>query len=167
MPRAFCSVRSKSENHNEETRFGRTFQNGHAIFHPSSQRTVGARTALSLELVCVIGLPQTAQKVLDTISAQMSPIHSTGNLSRRIRPCWLDRSSRCVTVLSFDPPNRFERNHSEPDFEHLEWDEEALGKHQNRYFEYLSDNSKSIISENNSPDISFRYSLNPYRGRAH
>ena len=82
------------------TRFGRTFQNGHAIFHSSSQRTVDVRTALSLELVCVIGLPQTAQKVLDTMSAQMTPIHSTGNLSRRIRPCWLGRSSRCVTVLS-------------------------------------------------------------------
>ena len=29
------------------------------------------------------------------------------------------------------------------------------------------DNSKTIITENNSPDIPFRYSLNPYRGCTH
>ncbi len=33
--------------------------------------------------------------------------------------------------------------------------------------EYLEDDSQSVVSENNSPDISFRYSLNPYRGCAH
>ena len=33
--------------------------------------------------------------------------------------------------------------------------------------EYLEDNSQSIVSENQSPDIPFRYSLNPYRGCAH
>jgi DNA repair photolyase len=33
--------------------------------------------------------------------------------------------------------------------------------------EYLEDTSNSIISENNSPDIPFRYSLNPYRGCSH
>src|SRR5206468_2027525 len=33
--------------------------------------------------------------------------------------------------------------------------------------EYLPDTSQSVISENDSPDIPFRYSLNPYRGCAH
>ncbi|MEO8496117.1 MAG: PA0069 family radical SAM protein, partial [Planctomycetota bacterium] len=33
--------------------------------------------------------------------------------------------------------------------------------------EYLADSSKSIVSENNSPDVPFRYSLNPYRGCVH
>lgn len=33
--------------------------------------------------------------------------------------------------------------------------------------EFLSDNSKSILAENSSPDIPFRYSLNPYRGCEH
>lgn len=33
--------------------------------------------------------------------------------------------------------------------------------------EYISDTSQSIVSENDSPDIPFRYSLNPYRGCIH
>ena len=33
--------------------------------------------------------------------------------------------------------------------------------------EYLADLSKSIVSENDSSDVFFRYSLNPYRGCAH
>jgi len=33
--------------------------------------------------------------------------------------------------------------------------------------EYFEDSSNSVISENNSPDVPFRYSLNPYRGCSH
>ena len=33
--------------------------------------------------------------------------------------------------------------------------------------EYFEDTSKSIVSQNNSPDLPFRYSLNPYRGCIH
>ena len=33
--------------------------------------------------------------------------------------------------------------------------------------EYLEDDSQTIVSENNSPDVAFRYSLNPYRGCSH
>src|SRR5690349_4586580 len=33
--------------------------------------------------------------------------------------------------------------------------------------EIYEDESKNVISENDSPDLSFRYSLNPYRGCAH
>ena len=33
--------------------------------------------------------------------------------------------------------------------------------------QFLVDDSKSIVSENRSPDIPFRYSLNPYRGCEH
>lgn len=33
--------------------------------------------------------------------------------------------------------------------------------------EFLRDFSKSIVTENNSPDIGFRYSINPYRGCEH
>jgi len=33
--------------------------------------------------------------------------------------------------------------------------------------EIYEDQSKSILSENDSPDLSFRYSINPYRGCAH
>jgi DNA repair photolyase len=66
-----------------------------------------------------------------------------------------------------DPPNRFETVRRELDFEHLEWDVEYLHQRENRRIEYVFDASKSIISENNSPDIPFRYSLNPYRGCIH
>ena len=33
--------------------------------------------------------------------------------------------------------------------------------------EFLVDQSRSIVSENNSPDVPFRYSINPYRGCEH
>ncbi len=66
-----------------------------------------------------------------------------------------------------DPPNRFERTYAEPDFEHLEWDTEYLNQRQDRRIEYIADTSKSIVAENNSPDIPFRFSVNPYRGCIH
>ena len=66
-----------------------------------------------------------------------------------------------------DPPNRFQRVSQQPDLEHLEWDQEHLDSLHRRPVEYLSDSSQSIISENKSPDIPFRYSLNPYRGCMH
>lgn len=64
-----------------------------------------------------------------------------------------------------DPPNRFEKVHHEPDLDHLEWDQEHLRV--GRQVEYLSDATQTIVSENRSPDIPFRYSLNPYRGCGH
>lgn len=63
--------------------------------------------------------------------------------------------------------NRFARLHLEPDLEQLEYDEEAVAERQNVRTEYLADQSQSIVTENDSPDIPFRYSLNPYRGCAH
>jgi len=68
---------------------------------------------------------------------------------------------------NIDPPNRFETVHRELDLEHLEWDEEYLHGLENRRIQYIFDASKSVVSENASPDIPFRYSLNPYRGCAH
>lgn len=66
-----------------------------------------------------------------------------------------------------DPPNRFESVRREADLEHLEWDQEHLRALTNRKIEYIDDASQSIVSENASPDIPFRYSLNPYRGCVH
>lgn len=66
-----------------------------------------------------------------------------------------------------NPPNRFTRIEFEDDPEFLEHGQDA---HQARCVvrtEYFSDNAKSIISENDSPDIPFRYSLNVYRGCSH
>jgi DNA repair photolyase len=61
-----------------------------------------------------------------------------------------------------DPPN-----HAVPDFEHLEWDVESLQQREDRPVQYFADTSKSIVVENDSPDIPFRYSVNPYRGCVH
>lgn len=66
-----------------------------------------------------------------------------------------------------DPPNRFEKVHFESDPEHLEWDTEYRNAIHNRPIEYIADTSKSIVAENSSPDIPFRFSLNPYRGCIH
>src|SRR3977135_1626976 len=66
-----------------------------------------------------------------------------------------------------DPPNRFEKVRHESDFEHLEWDREYLDGLGKRVIESLADTSKSIVTQNSSPDIPFRYSVNPYRGCAH
>jgi DNA repair photolyase len=68
---------------------------------------------------------------------------------------------------NLDPPNRFESVYREPDLEHLEWDVEYLHGRENRRIEYLSDASQSIVTENTSPDIPFRFSINPYRGCSH
>lgn len=66
-----------------------------------------------------------------------------------------------------DPPNRFESIHHEPVFDDFEWDQEHVSDFFQRKIEYVADGSETIISENNSPDIPFRYSINPYRGCAH
>lgn len=66
-----------------------------------------------------------------------------------------------------DPRNRFESIHIEPDHEHVAWDTEYLRQKEHRAIEYVPDASKSIVTENKSPDLPFRYSINPYRGCIH
>jgi DNA repair photolyase len=66
-----------------------------------------------------------------------------------------------------NPANRFQKLHVEPDFEHLEHDEEAVEGAERPRTEYLADDAQSIVTENDSPDVPFRYSLNPYRGCSH
>jgi DNA repair photolyase len=65
------------------------------------------------------------------------------------------------------PPNRFDNIHSELDLEQVEHDDEYLATLAKVPTTYLPDDSRSIISENDSPDLFFRYSLNPYRGCLH
>jgi DNA repair photolyase len=65
------------------------------------------------------------------------------------------------------PKNRFEAAHAEPDYEHLEWDAEPFAEAETRKVDYIADDARSIVSENDSPDIPFRYSVNPYRGCLH
>lgn len=65
------------------------------------------------------------------------------------------------------PPNRFDSIHAEPDLEQVADDAEYLESLRHVKTEFLPDTSKSIISENDSPDLPFRYSLNCYRGCEH
>lgn len=60
-----------------------------------------------------------------------------------------------------NPPNRFEKIHLEPD---ADWnpEEDPLPRTQ-----FLKDTSKTIIAYNDSPDIGFEASVNPYRGCEH
>lgn len=66
-----------------------------------------------------------------------------------------------------NPPNRFETTHREADYEHLLEDDELFADDRKVATQFLPDNSQTIIRENNSPDIPFRYSINPYRGCEH
>ena len=66
-----------------------------------------------------------------------------------------------------DPPNRFETRSVERILDDVEWDDEYLSSIQKRPIEYLDDQSETIVASNNSPDLPFNFSLNPYRGCAH
>jgi DNA repair photolyase len=64
-----------------------------------------------------------------------------------------------------EPPNRFaalhvERGAGPPDAEDFE-------APRNPQTQFILERSRSIVTENDSPDIPFRYSLNPYRGCEH
>ncbi len=62
---------------------------------------------------------------------------------------------------SFNPPNRFERISFEPD---AEWDPAQDPAPATQFFR---DASQSLITYNDSPDIPFQASINPYRGCEH
>jgi DNA repair photolyase len=64
-----------------------------------------------------------------------------------------------------ESPNRFTQLWREIDLDALDEDERhALA---NPRTQYILERSGSIVTENDSPDIPFRYSLNPYRGCLH
>lgn len=65
------------------------------------------------------------------------------------------------------PANPYLRVECQPHWDDLEGDEELLAQLARPATVYLPDESQTIVSENNSPDIPFRYSINPYRGCAH
>jgi hypothetical protein len=62
---------------------------------------------------------------------------------------------------AWNPPNRFEPIDFVPDWDVLDPDEPGPRT------QFLRDASKSIISRNDSPDIPFTASVNPYRGCEH
>jgi DNA repair photolyase len=66
-----------------------------------------------------------------------------------------------------NPPNRFGGPTHELDLAEVEHDQEYLDSLRNRRTEYFPDHARTIVTENNSPDVSFRYSINAYRGCSH
>ena len=61
--------------------------------------------------------------------------------------------------------NRFEKIELESTFDQLEpEDVHLVGKIKTEYYD---DDANTVVSENQSPDVDFRYSLNPYRGCVH
>lgn len=65
------------------------------------------------------------------------------------------------------PQNRFGTIHVEADLDHVEHDEEYLKSLERPKTHYLEDTSRKIISTNDSPDIPYTHSVNPYRGCSH
>jgi DNA repair photolyase len=61
---------------------------------------------------------------------------------------------------AFNPPNRFDRLHLE-----VSDDPAETGGSPNT--EYFIDSARTVLAENESPDVPFRYSINPYRGCEH
>lgn len=65
------------------------------------------------------------------------------------------------------PANRFTKVRCDDDFEHVAGDEDFVSQRDRPPTEYLPDDSQSIVAENDSPDVGFRWSVNPYRGCSH
>jgi DNA repair photolyase len=61
-----------------------------------------------------------------------------------------------------NPPNRFDRITLEPDGDLLDQEEQAAPE-----TVYLRDTARSLITTNDSPDVGFTHSINPYRGCSH
>ena len=64
-----------------------------------------------------------------------------------------------------NPPNRFEKIHLEPDADWNPADDADGGAGPRTQF--FKDHSQTVISRNDSPDLDFQASLNPYRGCEH
>lgn len=60
-----------------------------------------------------------------------------------------------------NPPNRFERLHVEPD------PDAPLEERPHPQTQFFFDESESILSKNDSPDVGFAYGINSYRGCEH
>ena len=66
-----------------------------------------------------------------------------------------------------NPANRFETTHHELELDQVEDDADYLDGLSRPATEFLPDKSRTVIAENDSPDVGFEVSLNPYRGCEH
>src|SRR5438046_3924023 len=90
--------------------------------------------------------------------------------SQKYRPVIQETPQSSVPVrgrgASWSPANRFEKLHvdlGDPDLVQADLEEERP----RRETQFFRDDTKSIITRNNSPDVGFETSLNPYRGCEH
>jgi DNA repair photolyase len=65
------------------------------------------------------------------------------------------------------PDNPYLRTHLVDDLEQVAGDEDYLDSLERPPTQYLADETQSIVATNDSPDVGFNYSVNPYRGCAH
>ncbi len=68
---------------------------------------------------------------------------------------------------AFNPANRFEQIATSPDGEYLDLLQHEADDHTTLRTTLYEDTSRTILSKNDSPDVGFTYSVNPYRGCEH
>jgi hypothetical protein len=78
-----------------------------------------------------------------------------------------DSLTRKGRGAGFNPPNRFESSHHELELEQVQDDDDFLAGLSHPATEFLPDSSRTIIASNDSPDVGFEVSVNPYRGCEH
>jgi DNA repair photolyase len=77
------------------------------------------------------------------------------------------RSAICGRGASWSPANRFEKLHVDLTDTDVVDPDVCTEERPRRATQYFRDGTKSIITRNNSPDVGFETSLNPYRGCEH
>jgi DNA repair photolyase len=79
------------------------------------------------------------------------------------QPIWLDEKAATIKGrgAAQNPANRFEKIHLEAD---EDWNPEENGAVRTQFFR---DTTQTFINYNNSPDVGFEASINPYRGCEH
>ncbi|VTR95336.1 radical sam protein : Radical SAM OS=Planctomyces maris DSM 8797 GN=PM8797T_09934 PE=4 SV=1: Radical_SAM [Gemmata massiliana] len=68
---------------------------------------------------------------------------------------------------NLQPVSRFDSTSKVLALDVIDLDADDIATLSNPATEFIPDRTKSVISENDSPDVGFRYSLNPYRGCEH
>ena len=92
-------------------------------------------------------------------------------MAKKFRPVVIETPQSRAAIrgrgASWSPANRFEKLHIDlNDVDVVDVDPETEERPQ-RGTQYFRDETKSVITRNNSPDVGFETSLNPYRGCEH
>jgi hypothetical protein len=88
------------------------------------------------------------------------PERQSPNILRRRYETIVMSSSIKGRGAAVQPTNPYLAVHLQTDLEHVADDEDYLAQLGRPPTEYLPDESQSIVAENDSPDVGFRYSVN-------